>query len=107
MRRRKRRFLFSTVCTLFILLAGLAGAALFFRIQGKIGASRKTPDALFLEYVEYLSKADYTDMYGMLDDQSHLNISEEDFITRHKNIYEGIEASGITAQIRQVEEKDG
>jgi cell division protein FtsI/penicillin-binding protein 2 len=107
MRRRKRRFLFSTVCTLFILLAGSAGAALFFRIQGKIVASRKSPDALFLEYVEYLSKADYTDMYGMLDEQSHLNISEEDFITRHKNIYEGIEASGITAQIGQVAEKDG
>jgi cell division protein FtsI/penicillin-binding protein 2 len=107
MRRRKRRFLFSTVCTLVILLAGLAGAALFFRIQEKIGSSRKTPDALFLEYVECLSKADYKAMYGLLDDQSHLNISEEDFITRHKNIYEGIEGSGITAQIRQVVEKDG
>ncbi|HCD42588.1 MAG TPA: hypothetical protein DEQ64_02390 [Lachnoclostridium sp.] len=107
MRRRKRRFLLSTVCTLVILLAGLAGAALFFRIQEKIGASRKTPDALFLEYMECLSKADYKAMYGLLDDQSHLNISEEDFITRHKNIYEGIEGSGITAQIRQVEEKDG
>ncbi|WP_312502287.1 penicillin-binding transpeptidase domain-containing protein [Lacrimispora sp.] len=107
MRRRKRRFLLSTVCTLVILLAGLAGAALFFRIQEKIGASRKTPDALFLEYVECLSKADYKAMYGLLDDQSHLNISEEDFITRHKNIYEGIEGSGITAQIRQVVEKDG
>jgi cell division protein FtsI/penicillin-binding protein 2 len=107
MRRRKRRFLLSTVCTLVILLAGLAGAALFFRIQEKIGASRKTPDALFLEYMECLSKADYKAMYGLLDDQSHINISEEDFITRHKNIYEGIEGSGITAQIRQVEEKDG
>lgn len=107
MRHRKRRFLFSTVCTLVILLTGLAGAVLFFRIQEKIEASRKKPDALFLEYVECLSKADYTDMYEMLDDQSHLNISEEDFITRHKNIYEGIEASGITAQIGQVVEKDG
>lgn len=107
MRHRKRRFLFSTVCTLVILLTGLAGAVLFFRIQEKIEASRKKPDALFLEYVECLSKADYTDMYGMLDDQSHLNISEEDFITRHKNIYEGIEASGITAQIGQVVVKDG
>jgi cell division protein FtsI/penicillin-binding protein 2 len=107
MRHRKRRFLFSTVCTLGILLTGLAGAALFFWIQEKIEASRKKPDELFLEYVECLSKADYTDMYGMLDDQSHLNISEEDFITRHKNIYEGIEASGITAQIGQVVEKDG
>ncbi|SET91993.1 penicillin-binding transpeptidase domain-containing protein [Lacrimispora sphenoides] len=107
MRHRKRRFLFSTVCTLGILLTGLAGAALFFWIQEKIEASRKKPDELFLEYVECLSKADYTDMYRMLDDQSHLNISEEDFITRHKNIYEGIEASGITAQIGQVVEKDG
>lgn len=107
MRHRKRRFLFSTVCTLVILLTGLAGAALFFRIQDKIEASRKKPDELFLEYVECLSKANYTDMYGMLDDQSHLNISEVDFITRHKNIYEGIEASGITAQIGQVVVKDG
>ncbi len=107
MRHRKRRFLFSTVCTLGILLTGLAGAALFFWIQEKIEASRKKPDELFLEYVECLSKADYKDMYGMLDDQSHLNISEEDFITRHKNIYEGIESSGITAQIGQVGEKDG
>ncbi|MDR7811496.1 penicillin-binding transpeptidase domain-containing protein [Lacrimispora sp.] len=107
MRHRKRRFLFSTVCTLGILLTGLAGAVLFFWIQEKIEASRKKPDELFLEYVECLSKADYTDMYGMLDDQSHLNISEEDFITRNKNIYEGIEASGITAQIGQIVEKDG
>ncbi len=107
MRRRRRRFLFSTVCTLVILLAGLAGAALFFQIQGKFGASRKKPDALFLEYVECLTRSDYQAMYGMLDEQSHINIREEDFITRHKNIYEGIEASGITAQIKQVEEKDG
>lgn len=107
MKRRKRRFLFSTVCTLLILLAGLAGAALFFRIQGKIGLSKKKPDALFQEYVDCLSRADYKAMYGMLNEQSHLNISEEDFITRYKNIFEGIEASGITAQIRQVEEKDG
>ncbi|MGL6218529.1 MAG: penicillin-binding transpeptidase domain-containing protein, partial [Lacrimispora sphenoides] len=74
MRHRKRRFLFSTVCTLGILLTGLAGAALFFWIQDKIEASRKKPDELFLEYVECLSKAYFTDMYGMLDDQSHLNI---------------------------------
>lgn len=107
MKRRKRRFLFSTVCTLLILLAGLAGAALFFHIQGKIGPSRKKPDALFLEYVDCLSRADYKTMYGMLNEQSHRNISEEDFITRHKNIFEGIEASGITAQVGQVEEKDG
>lgn len=107
MRHKKRRFLFSTVCTLGILLTGLAGAALFFWIQEKIESSRKKPDELFQEYVECLSKADYTDMYGMLDDQSHLNISEDDFITRHKNIYEGIEASGITAQIGPVVEKDG
>lgn len=107
MRRRKKRFLFSTVCTLVILLAGLAGAVLFFQIQGKIGASKKKPDALFLEYVDCLSKADYQTMYGMLNEQSHLNVSEEDFITRHKNIYDGIEASDIEVQINGVEESDG
>lgn len=107
MRRGKKRFLFSMVCTFFILLAGLAGAALFVQLQGKIGASRKKPDVFFSEYVECLSKADYKTMYEMLDEQSHLNISEEDFIARHKNIYEGMGASGIIAQIKGVEEKDG
>ncbi|MEY8353212.1 penicillin-binding transpeptidase domain-containing protein [Lachnospiraceae bacterium 54-53] len=107
MRRRKRKFLFTAAVTLVILLAGLAGAALFFLIQGMTGASGKQPDVLFQKYVDSLSKGDYKAMYDMLDEQSRLNISEDEFMTRHKNIYEGIGASDIKVQISQTEKEDG
>lgn len=106
MRHRKRRFLFSTVCSLLIITAGLAGVLLFFKLESLKRASEKKPDEIFLTYVDCLSNADYEAMYGMLNDQSRLNISEEDFISRNKNIYEGIEAAQITAKVTGVEEAD-
>lgn len=104
--KRRRKFLFSMVCTFLILLVGLAGAALFFFIQNKWGNNHKKPDELFLEYVDALSKGDYDTMYGMLDAQSHLDISQDDFRERNSRIYEGIEASGIQAEVTATEEKD-
>ncbi len=106
MRRRKKRFLFSFMLTLFIIITGLAGALVFFYLQGWIRSSEKKPDELFLTYVDCLKNADYETMYGMLNDQSCINISEEDFISRNKNIYDGIEASNITVQITGVEKTD-
>lgn len=40
-----------------------------------------------------------------LDNQSRLNISLEDFEKRNKNIYEGIEASGVRIEIKGTELK--
>jgi len=93
------------VVTLLILLAALAGAFLFFQIQKKL-TSKKKPDVLFSEYVDHLKQNDYQTMYTMLSDQSKLNISEEDFTARNKNIYEGLEVSDITVEITTVEYED-
>lgn len=106
MNRGKKRFLFSTLITLLILLAGLAGAFLFFQIREKLAASRVKPETLFVKYVESLNNRDYASMYGMLSEQSQINISEEDFIARHKNIYEGLEASEIQVQVTNEEQVD-
>lgn len=106
MNRGKKRFLFSTLITLLILLAGLAGAFLFFQIRGKLAASRVKPETLFVQYVEFLNNRDYAAMYGMLSEQSQINISEEDFIARHKNIYEGLEAAEIQMQVTSEEQAD-
>lgn len=106
MNRGKKRFLFSTLITLLILLAGVAGAFLFFQIRGKLAASKVKPETLYAQYVEFLNNRDYAAMYGMLSEQSQINISEEDFIARHKNIYEGLEASEIQMQVTSEEQVD-
>jgi penicillin-binding protein len=105
MNRARKRILFRIVVTLLILLAALAGAFLFFQIQKKL-TSKKKPDVLFSEYVDRIKQNDYQTMYTMLSDQSRLNISEEDFTTRNKNIYEGLEVSDITVEITTVEYED-
>jgi penicillin-binding protein len=93
------------IVTVLILLAGLTGAFLFFQIQKKL-AERKKPDVLFSEYMDSVKGADYKAMYGMLTDQSRINISEEDFTARNKNIYEGLEVSDIKTEITNVEYND-
>lgn len=105
MNRARKRILFRIVVTLLILLAALAGVFLFFQIEKKL-TSKKKPDVLFSEYVDHLKQNDYQTMYTMLSDQSKLNISEEDFITRNKNIYEGLEVSDITVEVTTVEYED-
>lgn len=105
MNRARKRILFRIIVTLLILLAALAGAFLFFQIQNKL-TSKKKPDVLFSEYMDRLKQSDYQTMYGMLSDQSRLNISEEDFIARNKNIYEGLEVSDIKVEITTVEYED-
>lgn len=105
MNRARKRILFRIMVTLLILLAALAGAFLFFQIQKNL-TSKKKPDILFSEYVDRLKQNDYQTMYTMLSDQSRLNISEEDFTARNKNIYEGLEVSDITVEITTVEYQD-
>lgn len=105
MNRARKRILFRIVVTLLILLAALAGVFLFFQIQKKL-ISKKKPDVLFSEYVDHLKQNDYQTMYTMLSDQSKLNISEEDFTARNKNIYEGLEVSDITVEVTTVEYED-
>lgn len=106
MKRGWKRFLRSAAVTLFVLIVGLTVGFLFLRFEQKNDQSKKKPDVLLDTYVSCLEKADYEAMYGMLDDQSHLNISQEDFTARNKNIYEGIEAENIKVEITNVDVKD-
>lgn len=99
MNRGKKRILFRSVVTFFILLAALAGAFLFFQIQKKLAETKEKPEDLFFQYIDYLKKEDYASIYEMLSEQSQLNISQEDFTARYKNIYGGLEASDITAEV--------
>lgn len=50
---------------------------------------------LLNEYMGYIEKQKYDEMYELLSDESKLEVSKEKFIQRNKNIYEGISAKNI------------
>lgn len=45
-------------------------------------------------------------MYSLLSSKSRANISEEDFIKRNKNIYEGIETENFSVDIQSIENEN-
>lgn len=62
------------------------------------------PDELIKRYVGYLNQKDYISMYAMLDDQSQMKLTQDYFISRNRNIYEGIEADDIKLSITSMED---
>ena len=105
-RRRGRRGGKGLILALVLIVlagAGMGGASYYY-IQARNQAAIPKPDELFVRYVSFLSQGSYGEMYGMLDDQSRREISLDDFVSRNQNIYEGIEASHIQADIKSVEE---
>lgn len=55
------------------------------------------PEELLKNYMACIGTGDYEKMYGMI--HSDAGISKEDFISRNKNIYKGIEAVNIKVEI--------
>ncbi len=50
---------------------------------------------LIERYMGYINSGEYGEMYEMLSESSKSKISKDDFITKNKNIYDGIEAKNI------------
>ena len=70
--------------------------------------TRKTnkPESIWEQYVAYINEQKYDEMYDMLTDDSKSNISKDDFITRNKNIYDGIDMTDMQVQITSVEKEN-
>lgn len=65
------------------------------------------PEATLEDYVAKINSVSYEEMYDMLDDESKNKISKEDFITRNKNIYQGIDMTNIKIEILKIERLNG
>ena len=83
---------------LFLVSLWLSGH--FFRKQ------EKTPKELLTEYMSYIPERDYGAMYAMLSPEAAKGVSQEDFITRNKAIYEGIEVQDLTVEIKGYDRKN-
>lgn len=65
-----------------------------------------TPEEVLRQYMSYIEEKEYDKMYELLTIDSKNKVSKEDFITRNKNIYEGIEVANIVIENIQIEELD-
>lgn len=58
---------------------------------------------ILIDFISYINNNEYNKMYEMIET---MNISREDFITRNKNIYKGIDAEKLEVNIINIEKQD-
>ena len=65
----------------------------------------KSEDVL-AKYFSLLNEKNYTELYSLISSESKNKISEEDFVKRNQNIYEGIDAVNIKIEITNKEKEN-
>lgn len=85
-----------------IVIIGLIAGAIVFTLN----KAKAKPEDIWQQYVSYVNEQKYEEMYEMLTEESKAQISQEDFITRNKNIYEGIDMTDMEVEITSVEKED-
>lgn len=102
--KRKRK---NIILWCFVAIALILGTALLcfllWRYVFPLGA--ESPESQLNSYYSCIMTGDYAEMYEMLTMDSRSAISEEAFIKRNQNIYEGIEAKNIKVQVTGEEGK--
>ncbi len=92
------------VVVLILIIAIIVGITTF--IIYKANKDKQTPEDVLKQYMSYIEQENYEGMYELLTEDSKNSISKEDYITRNKNIYEGIEAANIKIENVVIEEED-
>ncbi len=71
-----------------------------------LNQSKAKPEDVWQSYIKLINEQKYEEMYSMLTEESKSQISQEDFVKRNKNIYEGIEMSDMKSEITAIEEEN-
>ena len=85
-----------------VLVALIVGGIVIFALRG----SKTKPEDIWQKYISCINERKYEEMYGMLTETSKSQISQEDFVSRNKNIYEGIDMTNMQVEVTGVEEED-
>lgn len=99
-RKQQKKRIICITSIVLVVMVGVGGVFLYKKLTAQ------TREQAIQEYMGYIEKKEYEKMYELLDEGSKETISEEDFVTRNKNIYEGIEASDIQLDIPEEQDKD-
>lgn len=85
-----------------IFIGIIVGAVAYFMLS----ESKTNPEDIWQNYISLINGQKYEEMYAMLTEDSKAQISQEDFIKRNKNIYDGIDMTNMKAEITSVEEEN-
>lgn len=84
----------------------LAAAALMLSLTIAAGCGKKEPqpEELLAEYIDLLNEEKYEEMYAYLTEEARASIDQAAYVERYENIYGGIEAVNIRADIEERED---
>lgn len=85
-----------SIMIVIILIAVIAGVFFY------LNYTSEKPENILNNYVSLINEKNYEAMYDQITDESKQNISKDDFIARNKNIYEGIDATDLRLEIKEV-----
>lgn len=92
-------------------LIGIIVAVVFISIIGVVAffmlnQSKTKPEEIWQNYISLINEQKYEEMYEMITEESKTQVSQEDFIKRNKNIYEGIDMVEMKSDITSVEKEN-
>lgn len=88
------------IITVILLIIATIGTIVYITSE----ATRSKPEDVFNTYISYLQNGEYEQMYDLLTNASKSDYSQDVFVSRNKNIYNGIEAKNILVTDVTVEE---
>lgn len=97
---KNKKVLIVSLLVVFVLIA-IIGILI---VKNKNGNSAQET---LTKYVSLINEQKYEEMYNMISEDSKTQISQEDFIKRNKNIYEGIDAVNVDIEISDVIKERG
>lgn len=100
MKNKKIIIIVISIILILVISVGI-GITIYFNNKPK-----NKPEDVLQTFASYINDKKYEDMYSLLSSKSKANISEEDFIKRNKNIYEGIEAENFSVDIQSIENEN-
>lgn len=92
----KKKIFIGIIVALIIIVTGICG---FLYLKN----NSEKPEDVLTKYMSYINEENYSKMYNLLTDDSKQSITQEDFIKRNKNIYNGIESANLTIELNEVE----
>lgn len=107
MRNKKNTSIKNQKSLLWILLGVgiisiIVGSIIFLNKQ----QNKMLPEEVLQCYMDYLNKGQYDKMYELLNEESKAFITQEDFIAKHKRIYEGIEMKDLAITMTEITEEE-
>lgn len=90
------------IIAVVVLVLVIAGSILLYTNN----KTKSNPEDIWNQYIAYINEQKYDEMYDMLTEDSKTQISKDDFVSRNKNIYDGIDMTDMKVEITGVENED-